>query len=222
MRSPAPSIVLALTLALSPVAGPARAAGIAAVGLKGGLSASTLHGSLPTDAFVTNGTRYGIAGGVSLAIGLGGWVTLEPEALFVTKGTTLGSIDVTDAFGNPTGTVDVSLAANYLEIPLLVRVRLPSVGPVSPSLLAGPTAGIRLSQKIRVRGQLNTSSDVDALRSADLGLALGTGVELGRGHVRPTVEVRYTLGLTPAGESSYSDDARNGALLVMAGITLRP
>jgi opacity protein-like surface antigen len=213
---------IAVSLALACFAEGASAAGIGALGLKGGLSASTLHGRLPTDAFITNGTRYGFAGGVSLEIGLGGWLTLQPEALFVMKGTSLGSIDITGPGGTVIGTAKVTEAVDYLEFPILARIGLPSVGPVSPYLLAGPAVAVRLSQKIRVSGTATGSGGIDLFRSADLGLALGPGVELGRGHVRGSLDLRYTLGLTPAAEDVYSDDARNGALMVMAGITIRP
>ena len=60
-----PSAALAAVLALGP--GDASAARLTTIGLKGGLSVATFHGSLPTDPFVRNGSRLGAAGGVSFS-----------------------------------------------------------------------------------------------------------------------------------------------------------
>jgi hypothetical protein len=53
-------------------------------------------------------------------------------------------------------------------------------------------------------------------------VALGVGAEIGHGRVRASVESRYTLGLTPATDSSYSNNARNSAVLIMAGLAIHP
>ncbi len=222
MRRPTVLLSVAVAAMLAPGPASALAAGINAVGLKGGLSVSTLHGDLPTDPFVRNGSRLGFGGGVSLTIGLEGPVSLQPEILFAAKGTSLGTIELTDGSGNPIGTADVVETLDYLEIPLLVRLALPAAGPASPYLVAGPAGGVRLSQKLALTGAGSGSTDLDVAKSTDLGLALGGGLEMGRGRIRWSLETRYTLGLTPATEDSYSDNARNGDLLVMAGVAILP
>jgi hypothetical protein len=208
--------LLSTTMAWS---GPA-AAEVAVVGLKGGMSLSTLHGPLPTDGLVENGWRLGAGGGVSLAIDFGSRILVQPEVLFVAKGTTLGSTDLTDSNGNVIATADVTQTSDYLEIPVLARIAIPTGGLGAPYLLAGPAVGLRLSQRVRISGGASYSFDVDYVKSADLGVALGAGIDMGRGRARWSIESRYTLGLTAATDASYSDRARNGDLLVLAGLAI--
>src|SRR6185295_7786773 len=86
MRAASIHLGIALFILVLCVPGVTAAAPIA-VTIKGGLSAATLHGNLPTDPFVENGTRLGLGGGLSVAIGMRGRFTLQPEMLYVMKGT---------------------------------------------------------------------------------------------------------------------------------------
>ena len=193
-----------------------------AVAIKAGLSAATLHGNLPTDPFVKHGTRLGLGGGLSVTIGMRGRFALQPEMLYVMKGTSLGEADLTNSSGTVIGTAKVTEANDYLEFPLLARVSIAARGPVAPYLLAGTALGMRLSQKLKGVGGNGTSTDLDFVKKSDVGVALGGGCEVGRGRARLSFEVRYTRGLTHATEATYSDDARNGALLAMAGVAFHP
>ena len=190
-------------------------------GLKAGLGIATLHGNLPTDPFFPHGTRRGFGGGAAFTFGLGGGLALQPEVLFVTKGTSLGQVNVTDWNGNVVGTAEVIQACNYVEIPVLLRVTTPTAGALSPFLVAGPAIGVLVSQKIVQQGMDGGWFQLDVARGTDVGIALGFGTEFGRGRARGTIESRYTLGMTPATDASYSD-ARNGSLLVMAGVAIHP
>ena len=221
MRVIAAFFSLALAAALALAFRNASAADIMTIGLKGGLSLSTLHGRLPTDAFIQNGTRRGATGGVFLTIDLGRTISLQPEALFVAKGTSLGNEGVTDASGKLVGTAEDIEAIDYLEIPILLRASLLPGGLASPYLLVGPAVGVRLSQKLMLTGDVSGARPIEIAKPTDLGLALGVGLEVGRGRIRGSVETRYTLGLTTATENTYSDSARNGNLLVTAGLAIR-
>ena len=72
------------------------AAGPPSYGLKAGLGITTVHGNLPTDPFLAHEPRKGFGGGAALTFGLGRGLALQPEVLFVTKGTSLGQANVTD------------------------------------------------------------------------------------------------------------------------------
>jgi outer membrane protein with beta-barrel domain len=189
--------------------------------LKAGLGIATLHGDLPTDPLYAHGPRTGFGGGAALTFGLGGALALQPEILLVTKGTSLGQVDVMDWNGTVIRTAEVIQECNYVEIPVLIRVATPSTGVLSPFLLAGPTIGILASHKIVEPGIDGGLVPLDVAKSTDVGIALGFGAEFGRGRARGTIETRYTFGVTPATEASYSD-ARNRSLLVMAGVAIHP
>lgn len=214
-------------LRLFPLAWPALAAlalasfvspAAASLHLKAGFSAATLHGELPTDPFVTRGMRKGFSGGVGVTIPVRHGLAIQPEVLYVMKGTTMGEFTLTDAAGNATGVGSAVQANDYLEVPVLVRMDLPLRGSSPPWLLIGPALGYRLTNDFVVTGAQPMRESLDVIRSTDIGIALGLGASLGR----MTVESRYTLGLTPAARTSYSDNARNGALLVMFGYAVVP
>jgi hypothetical protein len=188
------------------------------VHLKAGFSAATLHGELPTDPLVTRGMRKGFGGGLAVTIPVRHGLAIQPEVLFVMKGTTMGEFTYTDAAGNPTGVGTAVQANDYLEVPVLLRVDLPMGGSSPPWLLIGPAFGSRLTNDFVVRGAQPLRQPLDVIRSTDIGIALGLGAALGR----MSFESRYTLGVTPAARTSYSDDARNGALLVLFGFAIVP
>ena len=219
-RTPAIArLVLASILAV--LAAAPASAGPPIYGFKGGLGVATLHGELPTDPFGAHEARKGFGGGASLMFGLGGALALQPEVLFVTKGTSLGKVNVSDWNGNVVGQSEVIQACNYVEIPMLLRVATPTAGALAPFLVAGPAIGILTSQKIVQQGMDGGLVPLEVAKGTDFGVAMGFGAELGNGSARGTIESRYTYGLTPATNASYSD-ARNGSLLVMAGVTIHP
>jgi outer membrane protein with beta-barrel domain len=219
--SPTPAIARLVLASILVFASAPAAADPPSYGLKAGLGIATVHGNLPTDPFLAHGTRRGFGGGAAFTFGLGGALALQPEILFVTKGTSLGQANVTDWNGTVIGTTEVIQACNYVEIPVLIRVATPTAGALSPFLLAGPVIGVLASQKIVQQGMDGGWFPLDVARGTDVGITLGFGAEFGRGRARGTIESRYTLGVTPATDASYSD-ARNSSLLVMAGVAIHP
>jgi hypothetical protein len=170
---------------------------------------------------------------VAVTFGAGAW-SFQPEVLYVSKGTSFGKSDLTDASGTLVGTFETSFVVNYLEIPLLTRLGFRSRETVSPYLIAGPAVGFRTSQDFQFSGGIQGKFGIDSFNAYDLGLALGSGFELGLGAYRGLFEVRYTIGLVTAVKDppflsigpgpipTNSNTARNGDLLVMAGLVFQP
>ena len=175
--------------------------------------------AMPTDLAVANGWKLGFGGGLSFAIPLAAGLSVQSGLNYVAKGTSLGTVDLTDPGGSVVGPADVFMDLGYLEIPVLARVSLPG-GLLSPYLMAGPVLGVRVSQRFRITGSVSVDAGVDYFRAVDLGVSAGAGFELGRGPVRAILEGRYTRGLTPAAEDIYSSDARNGDIFVSLGVAL--
>jgi opacity protein-like surface antigen len=222
MRARTQFLGWALALAVLPYAAPPAAAAGTRVSLKGGLSMATLLGTLPTSSLVSNGYRNSAGGGIAVTFaGRGRWA-FQPEALYVSKGTSYGKSDLTDPVGNVTGSVETSLVIDYLEFPLLARYGFRPEQTLSPYLLAGTAVGFRTRQDFEISGDIEGKTGVDFFRPADLGLAFGTGFELGHGRYRGLLEARYTLGILNVGRDPFSSDVRNGDLLVMAGVSFRP
>jgi len=222
MRAPDLCLGFALVLAVVLMAARPAAAGIGSVSIKGGLSMANLLGTLPTSQLVSNGHRNSAGGGVAVTFPTGGPWSFQPELLYVSKGTSYGSSDLTDAVGNVVGSVETSLVIDYLEFPLLARYGFRAEETMSPYLLAGASVGFRTRQDLVISGDLSSKTGVDFFRPADLGLAFGSGFELGRSRYRGLLEARYTLGLLDVGRDPFSSSVRNGNFLLMAGMSYRP
>ena len=144
------------------------------VGVKAGVASSTVEFQETDVAF---DRRTGFLAGVFVTLPVARWLTLQPEALYVTKG---GSL----AEGAPT-----DLELDYLELPVLVRV------PVARGLFA--TAGPSFAYRLRARslttfaGETEEIDLADEIERWDVGMAAGLGIALGR----LDVEARYTHGM---------------------------
>jgi hypothetical protein len=106
-----------------------------------------------------------------------------------------------------------------------MRYRTTSADSTDPNFigyaLAGPSFGIKLGSSGTLDAPGNTK-DLDlgsALKSLDLGLVLGGGVEFGR----YLVEGRLTAGLTDVASATFAhrDSLRNRSVSVLFGVKLR-
>jgi hypothetical protein len=190
----------------------------AAFGLKGGVSFSTFRGSADVDTgagVIAPGRRTGVVGGAFLTIAAGESVLIQPEVLFTQKGARY-----TDGEGD-----ELLYKVDYLEVPLLLKVRLGS-GAARPALFAGPAAGFKLRATVVSRtadGEENSADTSDQLRPVDWGLVFGGGVDVAAGSGTVTVEGRYTLGLSTLGkdlgpgQTRSGFDPKNGVLSLQLG-----
>lgn len=197
-------------LALVAVAVPSHAK--TRVGALGGLSLARLHFS-PDEPGVSFGTATGFAGGVLVDVGLGKRLALNFEPMYVRKG---GEINVAlgDSFAEGFA---VSLRLDYLELPVLLKVRF-GEGGVRPYLLAGPTAGYRLSAKATAEGE--TMDTKDTFEEWDFGISAGAGLAFPAGKATAFLEARYGLGLVNVGKETNEDESlKTRTLLVLAGVS---
>jgi len=129
-----------------------------------------------------------------------GNILLQPEILFSQKG-----YEFNTSFSNQTVNI------TYLEIPVLAKISLPFSG-LNPSLLIGPALGIKLSATLERNGQ---SSDLEGLKSMDLGIIFGIDGKLG--NLPMILDIRYNLGLTSIVDGG---SLKNRVFSIMIGYTL--
>jgi hypothetical protein len=204
-------IGIALLLVTSAAVAPGAHAGMA-YGVKGGISLSHVNASL----FDTS-NRTGFAGGVYGRFDLSPNFAVQPEMLYVRKGASLFSTNVTLG-GITFGRVGTTLDVDYLEVPVLLCVSAPSPGPVDLRLLAGPVASFKMKEQLSTTGLIGVSLDTDQIKTSDMGLAVGGAAAVRNGNLSLVAEGRYTFGLSNVSDLPFGGDVKNGSFYALLGL----
>lgn len=150
--------------------------------------------------------RTGFMGGGFAEIPVSNVVSIQPELLYAMKGTKLED-------GSETGEIKLS----YFEIPVLLRVNIPTEGgTVRPHLYAGPAIGFKVACDFEFEGTSASCEDEEiTLKSSDWSAVFGGGIDI----KQFTIGIRYTLGLANIEDSANGSDdsAKNRALSIYAG-----
>lgn len=194
-------VLLFLSLAVVP----AQAVQIAGKGAKLGLSLANWSGEDVED----NDARMSFALGGFLSFNISGDFSVQPELLFVQKGTKWED-----------GGAKLVFRLSYLEVPVLAKYSFAAGPSLKVFVFGGPAFAFKVgaTSYFEWEGESETE-DIEEMKSLDLGLAFGAGVEMPLGANRLTLDLRYTLGLANCCEVVGEDlKVKNGALLIMAGI----
>ncbi|MDH4196531.1 MAG: PorT family protein [Candidatus Aminicenantes bacterium] len=199
-------LIFALATAAAPSAGAAETKGITAIGVKVGASLANIFG----EDVVDQEFKFGLAAGGFLTYSLGRRVALQPELLFVRKGSRYEST----LFGDYKEAMDF----NYMEIPLFAKYKILHA-PLPVYVFAGPALAFRLSAKVKYEWEgISEEEEIEDMKTTDLGLAFGADTEFKVSRSgRLTLDLRYTLGLANIGEDR--DSVKNGAFLLLVGWT---
>ena len=200
LRMRTPAIVLALAILC---ASSAFAQGIGK-GVRGGLNVATTTTSGDNGDAAPDWLLRGVVGGF-IVWPVTSWLVLQPEVLYAMKGAKQ------EEFG-----LESKLLLDYIEVPVLARVSRGSPGTRTWYLTAGPAFGWLARAKARADfGGATEEIDLkDDVKSYDIGLAAGGGVEFGS----ILVDARYTHGLSDI-DKDTSDDVkvRNRAVSLTVG-----
>ncbi len=112
-------------------------------GIKAGGNMAKPTGADAQDPLATLKSKVGFTGGIFLAFNFGRVVTIQSEVLYTMKGATYEALD---------DTYTDKLYADYIEIPLLLKLRIPTPV-VQPFVFAGPTVGFKLKEKWESNGE---------------------------------------------------------------------
>lgn len=203
------SVALVVGALFVMLAAPAPAAAGVQFGIKGGGNMAKLTGSDLQDINGTLKNKVGFVAGVFVAFNMGPVFTLQLEGLYTMKGVSQSYID-TDV------TYTDKLSANYIEIPLLFKFRIPTPL-VSPFVFAGPAVSFKLSEKVTENGQ-DVPLDQALFKNNDYGAIFGGGINIGS-HFQ--MDVRYSMGMakvisTVEGETPLN--IKNGVWSATIGI----
>lgn len=176
-------------------------------GIRGGGNASKLTGADIQNLEGTIKYKIGLVGGIFFAINIGKIITIEPEFLYTMK----GSQEQVTA-----GDYTEKLYGDYLEIPVLLKLRIPTPG-IQPAIFAGPSVGFKLKEKLQINGQ-DVPLQEKILENNDYGAIFGAGLDFGRHFM---IDIRYSLGLKKvlsAAQGTTALDVKNGVWSATVGI----
>jgi hypothetical protein len=178
-------------------------------GIKAGGNMAKVSGSDLDDLEGTLTTKVGFVGGIFLLFNFGKVLSIQTEGLYTVKGASVDYTDMTDPY-------TAKLYGNYLEFPVLLKVRIP-IPIIQPFIVAGPAFGFMLSDKITVDGE-EIPLDETLFKKSDVGAIVGAGFHLGRSFM---IDVRYSQGLQAALDVIKGDtdlDLKQGVWSATIGI----
>jgi hypothetical protein len=201
--------VAALALVAGTAAG--QDTGLVGKGFKVGLAMSEFSGDHPELDEVDPDLKTGLAAGGFLTFALGANLALQPEVLYVMKGSVYEE-----------GGYKYTFKFNYLDAPILFKYRFPTEGKTRPNLFAGPVPSFNLSARLHDEAPSgDREDDFEHVKGFDLGFAFGGGLDFATASSTITFDVRYTLGLTEWYDGEDPDNEvtlKNRGWLVAAGI----
>jgi hypothetical protein len=178
-----------------------------ALGVRGGYSNSDLSVTVDGQSAQDLNTRNGLHGGVDVSFGLSHMVALEAGASYAQKGAT-----------QTVGDVKATLAADYIDVPLVLALNIPTSGTVAPRIFFGPVGSFELSCKFK--GGTEGSSDCTdagfARKSYYVSVLFGGGVGFGLGPGNVVLDFGFQLGMTNISEVE-GEDAKMNVFQVSAG-----
>lgn len=178
--------------------------------VRAGASIATLGGDDVTDAE----SRTGMNVGAALTFGVSESLGVQIGAGYAQKGAT-STADGTD----------ITFKLDYIEIPVLLSLGIPTTGSVSPRFYLGPAFSVEAGCEVEGTEQ-GVTVTVDCgdfgapVKSIDIGAMGGAGLSFVTGaNLSVTLDVLYNLGLSTIDDTSDPDDVKNRAWSVMAGVS---
>lgn len=126
--------------------------------------------------------RFAPLGGFFVSMQSGGLVGFQVETLFSGKG-----------YRSDGRTVELW----YVEVPVLLTLKLPGLGPVRPYILAGPSPAVRVRTMYGTAKETTQERFGNDVRRWDVGLVGGLALDVSLPRGGLILEGRYSAGLLP-------------------------
>lgn len=157
-------------------------------GVTFGVNVATLEG--PGDL----GFRQMAAGGVVVQMAVTGPVSVQSQLLLNQKGVLVGGEGGSIRYG-----------AGYIDVPLLLRIQLPGLGPVTPYGVGGGFGGVKIFERERAGGDVSlplpdTGTSFFSRTNGGLTAGVSTLISVGEGR-QLHLTVRYEHGLIDVAQS---------------------
>ena len=185
--------------------GTGRLAAQATLSLRGGPSIATLSDHDGWDA------RTGLSVGALVTFGISQDLGIQIGGSYVQKGAAFSNLGF-----------DARLAIDYIEVPVLLRLGVPTSGAVSPHFFVGPTVSFVASceAEILLFDKSDCTKGVARIKSIDFGGMAGVGLDLATsGALAVTLDALYNLGFSSLNNAAgLAGDGKNRAWSIVAGV----
>ena len=180
-------------------------------GIKGGTNIAE-HSFKEQGTTINRESINGFTLGAVLEVGLTDNIFIQPEAVFVQKGSEL-----------ETPTLGEKINVNYLDVPVLLKLKLLNTKMLNINLLGGPSFGLALNGEETDAN--NQTIDINfggenGFKRFELGVNAGGGIGVNLGSIGVFGDVRYLFGV-----SNISDDTnreiKNKGLNLSIGIMFK-
>ena len=173
------------------------------IGPKAGLNLANLSG----DDIEDTDSKTGFAGGLFFMYKFSDMFAIQPEAYYSMKGAT----EKLDFEGV---TIDVTYSADYIEVPLLLKLLIPiKNSSINPAIFAGPFVGFNTTAKVKAEAEgQSVEEDLEDVKSTEFGLAFGGGLGFPVGTNELGFDVRYILGLSTIDDSAEEADVKSSVI----------
>ncbi len=180
-------------------------------GIKGGVNVAEFSFKDQGTTIPQSSVNGFTLGGV-LEIGITDNIFIQPEAVFLQKGSELN-----------TSITGLKTNVNYLDIPILLKVKLINAQLLELNLLGGPSFGLALNgEETTVGGQtidVNFGGE-NGLKRFDLGINAGGGIAIRLGSISVFGDVRYLFGVSNISEDA-NREIKNKGLNLSVGLMFK-
>jgi len=184
-------------------------------GARVGMNMATLRGDFLHIS--EPGWRPSASAGAFIEGNLAAWLSVGLEVQYMQKGATFTQ-SVTDAAGNVISQFESDLMLEYVEVPMLFRLKIASDDAVVPYFVGGPTFGFAVHGTFQGPGF--TDSDLlKNMKAMDAGGTIGLGIRIPLDQARMDVEARYEHGLGDLWDISNNKGSMNEGVLVTIGVS---
>ena len=183
------------------------------VGFKIGMNYADLFGEEARAMEELLGTdlksKWGLCAGGFIQFNISKVFAIQPEFLYTMKGARMEE----EVLGE---TLKVAFNFSYLEVPVLVKLMIPTPGGVKPSLFFGPAIAFKLSAKSKMEyaGQTDEEDLSDVMENTEFGFVIGGGLDFGK----LMFDLRYNLGLTSI-SIDEDEEIKNGVISLKVGFS---
>lgn len=187
------------------------------LGVRGGVSIATWGGS---DAPDEASSRTALNVGANVTFPVAPNLGIQVGGVYAQKGATFTETDP------DVGTVEATAKFDYIEVPVLLRIAVPTAGTISPHFVVGGAVAFEAGCEVEgsaagITVTFDCSDFGLDTKSIDFGGVAGAGLSVGTaGPLSITLDVLYNLGLSSFVDDSTEDvDVKNRAFSILAGVS---